>query len=204
MSDKPTNPKDAIGATKLDYSCVPKSAIAFLASAMYEGKVKYGAHNYREGGVRASIYYSAGCRHRDKWWEGQNADPVSRVHHLANSMACDAILLDAEVQGVLNDDRPIPQDLDKLLTALAEVQQHLTELHKDKNPKHHINVETRKDVASSAITAEKLNTSGKLGVGIVFTPPTRMRGESDEAYQHRVDIAAMQHAQYRQCGQGYK
>jgi hypothetical protein len=78
--------------------------------------MKYGRHNYRVIGVRASIYYDAALRHLMQWWEGENVDTESGVEHLAHAMACMVILLDAESLGKLNDDRPpeshpIPQHL---------------------------------------------------------------------------------------------
>lgn len=169
MSEKPSNPKDIIGATKLDFSCIPTTALAHLATAMYEGKVKYGGHNYRGVGVRASVYYAAGMRHRMKWWEGQNADPVTRVHELASSMACDAIILDAEIKGLLNDDRPIPQELGKLLEQLSEVQQHLTELHKDKNPKHWLAVMEEGTITDDKMTPSALGIAGMIKPDVMWT-----------------------------------
>lgn len=107
MSDtKDTNPKDAAATTRIDLSLFPASARAYGALAMTEGDLKYGGFNYREVGVLASIYYAANGRHMDKWFNGQWADPKTRVPHLANALACTAVLIDAHVQGNLNDDRP--------------------------------------------------------------------------------------------------
>lgn len=135
-STKESNPKEAMGAAKLALHLVPDAAIAHLSTAFFEGASKYGAYNWRVAGVRASTYMSAARRHLAKWFNGDNVDPNTRVHHLANAMACCAILLDAEVQGKLNDDRPPAQNLEKLMEALAEVQAHLAKINGHLSPLH--------------------------------------------------------------------
>lgn len=107
-NSKPTNPKDRIAVNKLSMGLVPDTAIAYLALAFTEGGLKYGPYNWRTAGVRASVYDSAARRHLAKWWNGEDRDPGTNVPHLANVMACCAILLDAEVVNKLNDDRPPP------------------------------------------------------------------------------------------------
>lgn len=108
--EKDTNPKDAIGCKKPPMSIVPCSALAQLGVAMLSGAVKYTPHNWRRAGVRASIYYDAMMRHLFKWWEGEDLDDESRVHHLAHVMACAAIIIDSENVGNMTDDRPVPVD----------------------------------------------------------------------------------------------
>ena len=66
MDTKPTNPKDAIGIKKVPFSTVPARVIAEIGLAMLEGAAKYGRHNYRVSGVRASVYYDAAMRHINK------------------------------------------------------------------------------------------------------------------------------------------
>lgn len=111
---KPTNPKDIIGSTKIDLGNVPDSMRVHAAAAFLEGALKYGRFNWRIAGVRASIYHAALIRHVAKWWAGQDRDPVTRVRHLANALACIAIILDAEIYGKLNDDRPPCPDPDAM------------------------------------------------------------------------------------------
>lgn len=105
MNKKDTNPKDAIGSLKPAMSTVPCPVLFELGAAMSEGQ-KYGRHNYRVIGVRASVYYDAAWRHIAAWWEGEDLDPDSGLPHLAKAMACLAILRDADIMGKLNDDRP--------------------------------------------------------------------------------------------------
>lgn len=133
---KASNPKEAVGSTKLDMSLVPSTAIAYLASAFTEGALKYGSYNWRVSGVRASTYIAAACRHIFKWWNGENTDPKTKVAHLANAMACLSIVLDAELVKMLNDDRPPKADLDKLIEDLGLTVAHLKEMSKGLTPHH--------------------------------------------------------------------
>jgi hypothetical protein len=137
---KPTNPKDAIGSTKLPLDLVPDTLEVFAALAFAEGASKYGAYNWRESGVRASIYRAALDRHLKKWWNGENVDPKTKVPHLASVMACAGIILDAEAMGKLTDDRPPKLDLGKLIEEHEAIVAHLYKLHAGMNPTHHTEV----------------------------------------------------------------
>lgn len=107
MSDsKDTNPKDAVGTKKVPFSTVPAQVIAEVGLAMLEGALKYGRHNYRVSGVRASVYYDAALRHLTAWWEGEDIDADSGLSHVTKAMACLVVLRDAMRQKMLNDDRP--------------------------------------------------------------------------------------------------
>jgi hypothetical protein len=141
LAAKPSNPKDIIGSDKLPMGLVPDSVIAYAALAWLEGMLKYGLVNWRECGVRASIYLDAMQRHRAKFREGQWADPHTRVPHLASIIACAGILLDAELNGKLIDDRPLSTpNFDVFLDDLGDNVKHLKQLFADKNP-HHYTVE---------------------------------------------------------------
>jgi len=141
---KPTNPKDAIGSTKLSMSLVPDSMKAFAALAFTEGALKYGAANWRISGVRASIYRDAIDRHLAGWWNGEDVDPVTGVPHLASVLACVGIILDADVSDTLTDDRPPRQPMLKpLIDAMADDVKRLKELHADKRPYHYTIKDTR-------------------------------------------------------------
>ncbi len=107
MSTKPTNPKDAIGSSKVPpLSMIPQRVVGELGLALLEGACKYGRHNYRGAGVRASVYVDALQRHLAAWWEGQDVDPDSGLSHLVKAMACLAVLRDSQLQGNWTDDRP--------------------------------------------------------------------------------------------------
>lgn len=107
-ASKPSNPKDAIGINKVPLSTIPFNVIAELGVALLEGAAKYGRHNYRAIGVRASVYYDATMRHLGAWWEGENLDPDSGLSHITKAIASLTVLRDAMMQEKMIDDRPPP------------------------------------------------------------------------------------------------
>lgn len=111
LDQKASNPKDAVGSSKLPLDLVPDTLPVFAAVSFAEGASKYGAYNWRVAGVRASIYRAALQRHLAKWWNGEDTDQETGVPHLASVIACAGIILDAEACGKLNDDRPPAMDL---------------------------------------------------------------------------------------------
>jgi hypothetical protein len=108
MDKKDTNPKDAVGVRKVPFSVIPAPVIAELGLAMLEGARKYGRHNFRAAGVRASVYYDATRRHLDAWWEGEDDDAASKVKlsHITKAIAALTVLRDSMIQGNWTDDRP--------------------------------------------------------------------------------------------------
>lgn len=104
------NPKDLIGNTKVSISKFPVIAATYGAMAMMDGAEKYGAYNWRDKDVIASIYIDAALRHLYCWFEGQERATDSKVHHLGHAIACCAILLDAQGTGHLVDDRPLSRE----------------------------------------------------------------------------------------------
>lgn len=106
MSSKETNPKDAVGVKKVPFSTVPSEVIAEIGLAMMEGARKYGRHNYRAVGVRASVYYDALFRHITAWWEGEDIDPDSGLNHVTKALSTLTVLRDAMINDKLTDDRP--------------------------------------------------------------------------------------------------
>lgn len=126
MKSKATtsNPKDLFGSVKVSFTKLPAVAIAHGAHAMMDGAVKYGPYNWRDKDVIASIYVDAAIRHLLDWFEGQEQAKDSEVHHLGHAIACAAILLDAQENGKLIDDRPIfdnPEVLDRVLDRLSAI-----------------------------------------------------------------------------------
>lgn len=103
-----SNPKSRFGVKKVPLWLIPPAAKAHMAMAFADGAAKYGAYNWREHSVSASIYLSAAERHMDAWRDGEEIAPDSLVHHLGHVMACMAILVDAIECGKLVDDRPAP------------------------------------------------------------------------------------------------
>jgi hypothetical protein len=104
--EKPSNPKDSLGIKKVPFSTVPSEVTAEVGLAMLEGALKYGRHNYRVVGVRASVYYDAALRHLTSWWEGQDLDPDSGLSHVTKALACLYVLRDSQLIGNWVDDRP--------------------------------------------------------------------------------------------------
>ncbi len=112
MDTKQTNPKDAIGVKKAPMSCVPASVVMEVALGMMEGGRKYGRHNYRVSGVRASVYYDAAMRHLMDWWEGTDTDPDSGLSHVTKAISALFVLRDAMMNNKWTDDRP-PKVIDQ-------------------------------------------------------------------------------------------
>jgi Domain of unknown function (DUF5664) len=126
-STKPSNPKDAFGIKKVPASTISAPVMGELGIAMMEGALKYGRHNFRVIGVRASVYYDAVmARHMPAWWEGQDNDPDSGISHVTKAIASLVVLRDAMIRGTWVDDRPprTPdgwiEDLNKKAAALLE------------------------------------------------------------------------------------
>lgn len=124
---KDTNPKDAVGIKKAPITTVSGAVLAELGLAMMEGALKYGRHNYRIAGVRASVYRDSVWRHLLAWWDfGQDIDPDSGLSHITKAIAGLMVLRDGMILGNLVDDRPPPmpiellKEYDKMAAALIE------------------------------------------------------------------------------------
>lgn len=112
---KDTNPKDAVGVRKAPVSTVSGGVIAEIGLGMLEGARKYGRHNYRVKGVRASVYRDAAWRHLNAWWDfGQDIDPDSGLNHIVKALACLSVLRDAMLMDNWVDDRPPPLPIELL------------------------------------------------------------------------------------------
>lgn len=133
---KETNPKDAIGCNKIPFHLFPETATIYGTLGLLDGALKYGRGNWREAGVKISIYYDACRRHMDAYFEGEDIDPDSGLPHLAHAMACIAILIDAFAANKLVDDRAYKGGYRKLINEMTPHVARLKELHKNKNPKH--------------------------------------------------------------------
>lgn len=101
------NPKTRYGDRKQPIYLVPPAAIIAEAGVFKLGAAKYGPYNWRDNQVSSSVYQGAALRHLFAWWDGEDIDPESGESHLAHARACLAILIDAEQNGALNDNRPV-------------------------------------------------------------------------------------------------
>lgn len=140
MSDsKDTNPKDAIGGDKIPIHLWPEAATVLGCLACLEGATKYGRTNWREAGVKASIYYDALRRHLMKWWEGEDVDTDSGLPHEAHMLACIAIIVDARAHGKFVDDRAyVPvQGVLSLLTKHTPDVARIKTKYADRSPQHY-------------------------------------------------------------------
>lgn len=134
---KSTNPKDVTAGNK-----APLHLLSFVAKvqwslALAAGMFKYGMANYRAAGAQASVYISAAERHLERFKCGQDIDPVDHCHNLGMVMACCSILMDAQHDGKLYDDRPPRQEVDGLLDHAQEVMGKLRTQYADKAPYHY-------------------------------------------------------------------
>jgi hypothetical protein len=100
------NPKTRFGVAKPSVTLIPGPALIHCALAFRDGATKYGPANWRVDPVTASTYTDAAFRHLLDYWDGEDRASDSGVLHLAHAMACLAILIDAQEQGTLKDDRP--------------------------------------------------------------------------------------------------
>jgi Domain of unknown function (DUF5664) len=118
---KLSNPKDAVGIRKWrQFAAVPMTVIAEVGVALLEGARKYGRHNYRVAGVRASVYVDAAFGHIVQWWEGEDIDSDSKLSHITKAIASLVVLRDAMIQDKLNDDRPPKAKLDRVRDDLQQ------------------------------------------------------------------------------------
>jgi hypothetical protein len=143
-STKPTNPKDAVGIRKAPMSTVPANVLAEVGVGLLEGATKYGRHNYREAGVRSSVYYDAALRHLFSWWEGEDIDPDTvnpddpeggeGLNHITKAICALVVFRDAQLNGKVTDDRPprVPQfypRLNKVAAAIIDKNAHIKPKH---------------------------------------------------------------------------
>lgn len=122
------NPKRVAGLKKVPMSCAPQAVLAEVQINFLDGGFKYNLHNYRESDIRASDYMSAHRRHIILWEEfGETYDdatpPGTKVAHLTAAIACLCVLRDAEMRGMMIDDRPpkMPKDVWRAMEENAQI-----------------------------------------------------------------------------------
>lgn len=112
-----SNPKTSLGLLKPPMHLIPMAAQVHMAQAFRDGAAKYGPYNWRHKPVSVSVYVAAAWRHIGQFFDGEDYDPISQVHHLGHAMACLAIILDW--YGI-NDDRPPKGDGSKLIERFTQ------------------------------------------------------------------------------------
>ena len=100
------DPKGEAGNKKTPLQLIPPIFKAGVAWVLRHGNLKYGPWNWRKTKVECQTYVGAINRHLDAWQSGEDLDPESGQSHLAHVAASVAILMDAEEQGTLVDNRP--------------------------------------------------------------------------------------------------
>jgi hypothetical protein len=113
------NPKAAIGEKKIPLGLCSPAGMFHEAMAMLNGAEKYGAWNYREVDIKASVYLHACLRHIFLYFDGEEKAADSGVHHLGHAKACLGIWLDAIQTGNYVDDRPQSSNLGELFDMFA-------------------------------------------------------------------------------------
>lgn len=119
MERPDSNPKSAYGITKPPLHLIPSPALCRVAMVMRLGAQKYGAYNWRAESVAATVYVSAAQRHIAAWLDGEAIDAESGQPHIAHAAACLLILLDAQDNGKMVDDRPPAAVTGQLIRDLA-------------------------------------------------------------------------------------
>ena len=101
----PPNPKKLFGDKKPRLSLLPLVAQLAQEEAQRDGMLKYGEYNWRDNPVEAMTYLDAALRHLQLFINGEAKARDTRVSNLGAVMACCAIILDAEANGSLIDNR---------------------------------------------------------------------------------------------------
>ena len=125
------NPKDRIGATKVDLTVCSPIAYAWWAFAQMDGVDKYGAFNWRVEPIQMRTYLSAALRHLQDVLDGEDIAEDSLAKHLGHVMACCGIIIDAEYFGTLVDDRPVQHEGKR---GVSELFDYLNKLIKEQKP----------------------------------------------------------------------
>lgn len=138
VNPEKTNPKQALGQASLPLNLFSPLATAYGCIGKLNGRLKYGGNNFVATPVIASIYCDAIRRHLDKWMAGQEFDSADGVPHFAAMLANIDILICARAAGTLEDDRPLIKGYHEEIDKLTPIVKALQELHKGKNPHHHL------------------------------------------------------------------
>lgn len=101
----PPNPKKIFGDKKPRLSLLPLVGQLAQEEAQRDGMLKYGEYNWRDNPVEAMTYLDAALRHLQLFMNGEAKARDTGVSNLGAVMACCAIILDAEANGALIDNR---------------------------------------------------------------------------------------------------
>lgn len=181
---KDTNPKDSIGVSKVPVSTIPGPVMMEIGLGLMEGGLKYGRHNYRVSGVKASVYIDATNRHLMDWWEGTDVDPDSGLNHIIKAISSLVVLRDAMIQEKMIDDRP-PKSPDGWMKELNKIAAAMIEKYPDPvpacteinpQPKQHKQDGQLEQHGRTSSAYELLNS----GKGIIIKRPIEPRRQLEE------------------------
>lgn len=139
-SKTPDNPKKLYGDKKPPLAQLPLVAQVAASLAHYDGDLKYGFRNWRDQPVEARTYINAALRHLRLFEEGEEVARDTHVPNLGAVIACCAILLDAQVNDALIDNR----DKSEAACDYLHDAEALVEFLKDNDQKRRRNGQARK------------------------------------------------------------
>jgi len=90
------------------WGLLPIRALKEVVKVFTFGAKKYSDHNWLQG-MKWSKIYDALNRHITSFWDGEEYDTETRLHHLAHATACCLMLLTYVLFSIFHklDDRPI-------------------------------------------------------------------------------------------------
>jgi len=99
---------------KLRFDLLPPDALKAVVAIFTYGANKYADRNW-EKGTNYGRLFGAAQRHLWNWWDGEENDPESGLHHLAHAITDILFLLSYELRGVGNDDRGVTETTENVL-----------------------------------------------------------------------------------------
>ena len=89
------------------YDLIPVEPLKLVAEVYTLGAGKYADRNW-ENGMDWHRMYRAMLSHAFAFWGGESKDKEGGQHHLASTVFCALALMEYELKGLGNDDRPTP------------------------------------------------------------------------------------------------
>jgi hypothetical protein len=129
---KVPNPKEKFGNKKPSLSLAPMSAQLAQIEAHLDGALKYGLYNWRINAVEAQTYIDAAMRHLRLFESGEELARDTKVQNLGAVMACCAILIDAELHGMMIDNRVKSKQTCDMLVKAEKTVARLKQMQKDR------------------------------------------------------------------------
>ena len=93
------------GRKSEEFAYLDPVALQEVARVAGYGSKKYAPFNYLKG-YKWSLSYSAGQRHLNEMWAGEDIDPESELYHAAHAAWHCLALVSFQIRGLGTDDRP--------------------------------------------------------------------------------------------------